>query len=89
MTTTGRLKLQLPTERQEPQEKSRNHITFLAGMEYFTRIDDNDKHQLYRANENNPVQRDGYRAGARWQCPEHMINDYLFLLGLPATWRRS
>lgn len=77
-----------PTITAREQEKSHNHIAFLGGAEYFTRLDDNGKHQLYRANVYNPVQLDGYRAGARWQAPEHLINSYLFLLGLPATWGR-
>jgi hypothetical protein len=59
-------------------EKSKGHITVLNNLEYFIGPDGS----LYRASIHNFVGLDGYRAGARWQCPGHMVNDYLTMLGI-------
>lgn len=78
-----------PTITAQEETKSTGHLFFLAGYEYFVRRDDQGKDQLYRASSYNYVARDGYRAGARWIAPEHMINDCLFLLGVPANYKRQ
>lgn len=89
MTTTGKIQIPVPVNNPE-DTKSKGHLFFLEGYEYFIRQDNEGKDQLYRANVNNVFSRmEGQRLGARWQVPEHLINDYLFLLGMPATYRKG
>lgn len=78
-----------PTIEMQEQDKSQGHVAIIGNYEYFIRKDSSGKDQLYRSSITNYIAVDGYRAGARWQAPEHMINDYLFLLGLPANYKRS
>lgn len=58
-------------------EKSQGHIAVLAGLEYFLR-----NGELYRASVANFVAPDGYRAGARWQAPAHLVKSTLETLGI-------
>lgn len=57
-------------------EKSKNHKTTIGNFEYFT----HNNGDLYRAPIANPVMPDGYRGGARWQAPSHMVEEWLEML---------
>ena len=52
--------------------RSKNYLGTIAGLEYFT-IDNGN---LYRARVGNPIDRSGYRQGARWQAPAHMAKSW-------------
>lgn len=60
-------------EKMEPQ-KSKNHLFFLNGQEYFTSELDGS---LFRAPVHNYIDVSGYRAGARWQVPSHLVDSYI------------
>lgn len=58
-------------------QPSQGHITVLNGLEYFLR-----NGELYRASISNYVAPDGYRVGARWQAPAHLVSSTLEMLGI-------
>jgi hypothetical protein len=66
------LNLKVATEAQSEPPFCQGHVALIAGLEYFFVGD-----QLYRARFSNPLDIDGYRNGARWQCPRHMAESYL------------
>jgi hypothetical protein len=53
-------------------QRSRNHVEFIGDFEYFT----NDAGELYRARRGEVARNHGQRPGV-WQCPPHMIEDWL------------
>lgn len=54
-------------------EESEGHVGTLGVYEYFTHHESGG--DLYRAPLYNPVV-NGYRQGARWQCPAHMADEW-------------
>jgi len=50
----------------------KGHVAIIGKLEYFF-FDD----KLYRAQFSNPIDQNGYRQGARWQCPKHMAQAYI------------
>jgi hypothetical protein len=57
--------------------KSNGHILFSGEWEYFT-----VNGQVYRANVNNPIDIQGYRQGARWECSLPQWEQYRKIYGL-------
>lgn len=53
--------------------QSTGHKMNLGKWEYFT-FSNGD---LYRAPLANPIMTDGYRGGARWEAPKHMVDSWL------------
>ena len=52
----------------------KGHIAFVAGYEYFVVLENG----LYRSRiDTTYIMPSGYRSGARWQCPESMIDAYM------------
>jgi hypothetical protein len=60
-------------------QPSQGHIVVLNGLEYFLR-----NGELYRASVANYIANDGYRVGARWQAPAHLVKSTLSTLGIEA-----
>ena len=61
-------------EQEFDMRKSKGHVMFTQVYEYFIHEEQGD---LYRAPLCNPVMRDGYRGGARWEAPAHMAAEWL------------
>ena len=60
-------------------QKSKGHVQFSNDSEYF--IWNNG--ELYRAPLHACMGTDGYRLGARWEAPAHMIKARLELINTP------
>lgn len=66
------------------QKLSKGHIGWIDSMsgkyqlEYFI----HKNGELYRAPDYGYIDIDGYRSGARWEAPAHMIDEKLALVGL-------
>ena len=65
----------------------KGHVAFVAGYEYFIVSGDG----LYRARADTTtyITPNGYRSGARWQCPESMIDSYMADIRLVAISRKE
>ena len=51
------------------------HVAFIGEFEFFTVEDGN----LYRARKDRGLDVNGYRQGARWEAPPHMVENTLSL----------
>jgi hypothetical protein len=56
----------------ESKKLSKGHVDVIGKLEYFFFND-----QLYRAPFSNPLDLNGYRLGARWQCPKRYAQDFI------------
>ena len=64
-------------ERTATMDKSKGHIAFIAQFEYFT----GPQGDLFRAHAPTTyIGPNGYRTGARWQCPASMAESMMVTL---------
>jgi hypothetical protein len=56
----------------EPK-RSKNHIAFINNREYFL----DEQGNLYKAPADNPLDIQGYRQGARFEAPPHLVDAFV------------